>query len=100
MLSETLNNNVAVLVYFSHEACNVCKVLKPKVETLLAEQFPKMKMIFVDTTQQPEIAGQHQVFTAPTLLVFFEGNEFFRFSRNVSIGQLREAIERPYKMLN
>jgi len=99
MLNDHLNIHTAVLVYFSHDACNVCKVLKPKVESLLNEQFPKMKMLFVDTNLQPEIAGQHQVFTAPTLLVFFEGKEHFRFSRSVSIEQLRQAIERPYSML-
>lgn len=99
MPNDQLNKNTAVLVYFSHDACNVCKLLKPKVEVLLAEQFPKMKMLYVNTHQQPEIAAQYKVFTAPTILIFFEGKEHFRFSRNVSIGQLREAIERPYSML-
>jgi len=99
MLNEQINKKPAVLVYFSHEACNVCKVLKPKVEVLLAEKFPKMKMLYVNTYQQAEIAVEHRVFTAPTILIFFEGKEHFRFSRNVSIGQLREAIERPYSML-
>jgi len=99
MLINQLHNNSAALVYFSHDACNVCKVLKPKIEIMLTEQFPKMKLLLVDTNQQPEIAGQHQVFTVPTILIFFEGKEHFRFSRSVSIEQLRQAIERPYSML-
>ncbi|WP_430812111.1 MULTISPECIES: thioredoxin family protein [unclassified Carboxylicivirga] len=87
------------LKYFSHDACSVCKVLFPKVKQLLEEDFPMMELIFIDLEKRPEEAARHQVFTAPTLLVFFEGKEYYRFARNVSLPQLKTAIERPYQLL-
>lgn len=89
----------AFLVYFSHENCNVCKVLKPKVDKLLKEHFPKMKMFYSDTVLDPETAAQNSIFTVPTILTFFGGKEYSRKSRNISINELNDLIERPYKMI-
>ena len=87
------------LLYFSNDACNVCKVLKPKVIELLQDTFPRMEMGYVDTEKSPELSGQHRVFTIPTLLIFFQGKEQHRFSRNISLHQLEAAIERPYGLI-
>ncbi|MBR8536777.1 thioredoxin family protein [Carboxylicivirga sediminis] len=89
----------AILKYFSHQHCNVCKVLMPKVKQLLKQEFPKMAFQYVNIEEEPEVAASHQVFTVPTILVLFEGREYYRFARNVSIVQLKEAIERPYHLL-
>ena len=89
----------AVLIYFSHEKCNVCKVLKPKVAEMLDEYFPKMRMYYSDTVEMPEIAGQNSIFTVPAVLIFFTGKEYFRYSRNISIDVLKEQIQRPYTMI-
>jgi len=45
------------------------------------------------------VAGQHRVFAAPTILVFFDGRETIRKSRNIGIDELRREIERPYSMI-
>jgi thioredoxin-like negative regulator of GroEL len=89
----------ALLGYFSTEACNVCKVLKPKVEELIQAEFPKIKLIYIKSDILPEVAAQNQVFAAPTILVFFEGREYIRKSRNIGIGELHREIERPYSMI-
>ncbi len=89
----------AVLVYFSHEQCNVCKVLKPKVAEMLNKNFPKMKMFYADTVKVPETAGQNNVFTVPTIICFFSGREAFRKSRNIGVEDLAHYIQRPYDMV-
>lgn len=96
---QALKREPALLAYFSTEACSVCKVFKPKVEALLDSEFPAMKMAYVRADVLPDVAGQHSVFTAPTILVFFEGHEYIRKSRSIGIDELREAIERPYHLL-
>jgi thioredoxin-like negative regulator of GroEL len=93
------NTEPALLAYFSTEACNVCKVLKPKVAELIQTEFPKVKLIYIKSDILPEVAAQNQVFAAPTILVFFEGREYIRKSRNIGIGELRREIERPYSMI-
>lgn len=96
---ETLvHEEAAVLAYFSHDQCNVCKVLKPKVEELLCEKFPKIKAIYCNTQTAPEIAATQSVFAVPTLIVWFEGKETYRFSRNVGLQELEQALMRPYSL--
>ena len=94
-----IENEDAVLIYFSHEKCNVCKVLKPKIANFLQQNYPKMKMIYADTVKNPEIAGQNNIFAVPTIVAFIAGRESFRKSRNIGINELHNYIERPYNML-
>lgn len=89
----------AVVAYFSHDECNVCKVLKPKVLDLLNERFPKTEFVYVNIKEIPEISAQQSIFTVPTLVVYFEGKEFIRKSRNIGIEELASAIERPYQLM-
>lgn len=89
----------ALLAYFSTEACNVCKVLKPKIDDLIQAEFPKIKLAYIKSDKLPDVAAQNQVFAAPTLLVFFEGREFIRKSRNIGVGELQREIDRPYSMI-
>lgn len=93
---ELLKREEAVLVYLSHDACGVCHSLKPKVRELIEEEFPRIKMVYVNTVLAAELAAQIRVFTVPTVLVFFEGREFARHSRNLSIPAFREELARPY----
>lgn len=89
----------ALLAYFSTETCNVCKVLKPKVAELIQASFPEIKLVYIQTDKLPEVAAQNQVFAVPTLLVYFEGGEYIRKSRNIGIGELEREIDRPYSMI-
>ncbi len=98
-LIDTINQKEGVLVYFSHEACNVCKVLKPKVAELVENKFPKLQMVYSDTVKIPEAAGQNRIFAVPTILVFLDGKEYIRASRNISVEDLQRQIERPYSMM-
>ena len=98
-LQNLIAEEKGLLLYFSSDSCSVCKVLKPKVAELLGEQFPLMLSRYVDTEKSPVIAGQFRVFTIPTILIFFEGKEQVRFSRNISMHQLEDAISRPYSLV-
>lgn len=95
-LKDYVANNDFVLVYFSHDKCNVCKVLKPSVIELIETEFPKVILLFADTLANPEIAGQYGVFAVPTIVQFFDHREIFRKSRNFGIDELRELLEKPY----
>jgi thioredoxin-like negative regulator of GroEL len=94
-----INEHVAALFYFSHNECNVCKVLKPKVEELFVSEFPQTALFYVNTKESPELAAQQSVFAVPSLLIFIDGREFVRKSRNIGLNELQELMERPYKMM-
>jgi len=96
---ELVEQSRAVLSYFSTEQCSVCKIIKPKVLTLISESFPEMETVWIDIEKSPLIAGQNRIFTAPTLLVYFDGKEYLRKSRNFSIGELENEISRIYELM-
>ena len=96
---KAIEQNDAVLFYFSHQQCNVCKVLKPKIAELMAEEFPKIKLFYCDTVLSPDIAVQNNVFAVPTILIFFGGKELIRKSRNMGIDELWGLIERLYGLM-
>lgn len=98
-LQARIDSEKGMLLYFSSESCSVCKVLKPKVSELLHDKFPRMHSLYVDTEKSPVIAGQFRVFTIPTILIYFEGKEQVRYSRNISMHQLEATIERPYQLI-
>lgn len=87
------------LFYFSHEQCNVCKVLKPKVAELIQADFPQIGLFYCDTVNSPELAAQNGVFAVPALLVYFAGRETIRKSRNLGIQELKREIARPYRLV-
>lgn len=98
-LQELISTETAVAVYFSAPNCGVCEALRPKVEELLAARFPAIKYVHVQIDKAPGISGVYGVFSAPTLLIFFEGKEFLRKVRLMSILELAQIIARPYNML-
>ena len=98
-LHQLIRDQKGLLLYFSNDACSVCKVLKPRVDELLGEAYPLMQKYYIDTEESPLIAGQHRVFTIPTILIFFEGREHTRLSRNIGMHQVEEAIGRPYNLV-
>jgi len=91
--------NLVSLYYFSHDECNVCKVLKPKIEELFSEEFPETKLFYVNTKTTSALAAQNRIFAVPTLIIFIEGKEFIRKSRNIGISELHEEMQRPYQMI-
>lgn len=98
-LQKIITKNPAVLLYFNTQSCNVGEALLPKVENLISNIFPKMKIFTIDLNFYPEIAANFSAFVEPTILVFFEGKETIRKSRNIGIYELEEAIKRPYQLI-
>lgn len=96
---DVVDKNKAVLAYFSTDTCSVCHVLKPKVAQMVAEFFPLMKAFYIQSDRQPELAAQNRIFTAPTVVVFFEGRETIRKSRAFGIEELKGEMQRPYSFL-
>lgn len=94
-----INQQDALLLYFFSDRCAPCVSLRPKIEELVIHDFPKMKLIFIDSEKLPSIAAHFNVFSNPTIAVFFQGNESQRWSKYVSTQQIAAAIERPYKLL-
>lgn len=94
-----VRSHEAVLAYFSTTECNVCKVLKPKVGVLFEQKFPKFRLCYIETNHLPDVSAQMRIFSVPAIVIYFEGKEFLRKSRNFGINELREEVNRPYSVL-
>jgi len=98
-LQQIIKTEVGVLLYFSGENCNVCHALRPKFKELFDKEFPKLKQIYLDAHENPEISAYFQVFSIPTMIVFMDGREFIREGRLVSMHQLSQKLARPYTIM-
>lgn len=97
--NDLLQEKEAVLAYFSHENCSVCKTLKPKLFAHFENHFPKFELSYIDIKLSPEIAAANSVFTVPVIIVFFEGKEYIRKARSMGIGEISDEVERPYQLM-
>jgi hypothetical protein len=66
---------------------------------MVSGNFPEIELRLINAEQFPATSAQYGVFSSPTLLVFFEGKEYIRESKNISINELHDKIERIYKMI-
>jgi thioredoxin 1 len=98
-LKNIVDSNAAVVAYFSTKDCGVCKILKPKIIKLIAEEFPKINFVYVNVNNLKELAAQNSVFSVPTVLLFVEGRETLRNSRNINLAEFSGSVGRIYKML-
>ena len=98
-INNTIDKNLAVMVYFSAPTCNVCHALKPKLLEALDENFKDFKVESVDISLTEDIAPYFNVYAIPTVLIFLDGKEFLRKSRHMSVGEVINEIKRPYKIM-
>ena len=89
----------AFVLYITDGTCNVGEQVAPKLEKLMAAQFPEIKLYYAYTGLNPEVASQLSVFVIPTVLVYFEGKLYIQKSRTFSLQELAIEMERYYKML-
>lgn len=94
-----IKENDGVLFFFSTTKCSLGDALEPKVYQLIEEKYPKILFYHIDIQHFSDIAAHYSVFIEPTILVFFDGKEFVRKSRNISIAELSNTIYRLYKII-
>jgi len=98
-MEKIINENIGAMVYFYSDKCAPCVSLRPKVRELVEQKFPKMNLVYVNSEKNPMMPAKYNAFSSPTLIIFFEGKEYRRESKYISIPQLSDVIERPYNMV-
>jgi thioredoxin 1 len=98
-LQQLIEKENGLMIYFYSNRCAPCISLRPKILTMVNKDFSKMRLVFVDSEKHPEIPAGYSVFANPGIIVFFEGREYRRYSKYISIDQLGSEIDRIYQMV-
>lgn len=86
------NGNGVNLLLIKAKACGVCDAVLVKLQELLNEYTGvEASSVFID--EVPQISGEFLVFTAPTILVFFDGKEVLRESRFIRFSNIRGILD-------
>ncbi|MCK4882295.1 MAG: thioredoxin [Candidatus Omnitrophica bacterium] len=89
---EVLKSDLPVLVDFWAEWCGPCKMVSPIVDEIAEELQGKLKVVKVNVDDAQDLAGNYQVMSIPTLLLFKKGEVVEQIVGAVAKDQLSEKI--------
>ena len=97
-ISDLINNNQIVIVYFNGVSCGACEVIKVKIEKII-DKYPKIKSCEINGEDHLDVAASFDVFSLPLLLVYIDGKETIRIGKNIDLLEFENIINRYYTLL-
>lgn len=70
---EVLESQIPVLVDFWAPWCGPCKMVAPIVEEVAQQYSDQVKVVKVNTDENPSVASEYGIRSIPTLMIFKDG---------------------------
>lgn len=92
--NEIINTDQPVLIDFSAEWCQPCKMMPPILKQVKQQFGDKIRILKVDVDKNPAIAQKWMIQNVPTLMIFKKGEMKFRQAGVIPAQQLSDIVRK------
>ncbi|KAL6260012.1 hypothetical protein P5V15_009919 [Pogonomyrmex californicus] len=89
-----MNSKVPVIVDFFATWCNPCRMLTPRIETVIAEKQGKILLAKVDIDENTDLAIDYHVGSVPVLIAVKDGKVLERIVGLQDTDKLRQFVNK------
>ncbi len=90
---DVIDHEGLVLVDFWAVWCGPCKMIAPTIEELSKEYGDKLKVVKLNTDENPDIASKYKIMGIPTLMFFKNGEKVDQMVGAVPKPQIKSKID-------
>ncbi len=90
---DVINHEGLVLVDFWAVWCGPCKMIAPTIEELSKEYEGNLKVVKLNTDENPDIASKYKIMGIPTLMFFKNGEKVDQMVGAVPKPQIKSKID-------
>lgn len=89
---EVIESSIPVLVDFWAPWCGPCRMLSPTIDQLATEYAGKVKIVKLNTDENPDSAVKFRITSIPNLIIFNNGKAVDQLIGAVDKGRIEEAL--------
>ncbi|HXN05799.1 MAG TPA: thioredoxin [Nitrospiria bacterium] len=92
--AEVLKASGLVMVDFWAPWCGPCRMIAPIVDELAKDYSGRLKVMKLNTDENPDVAGKYQIMGIPSILFFNDGKAVEKMVGAVPKKQFKDTIEK------